>query len=444
MAFMSEIEALDSFSLDERVAALHRSAASDNGGVPAGTNVNMHMHSFFSYNAFGYSPSRIAHEAVANGLYAAGLCDFDVLDGLDEFHNAGLVVGLRTTVNLETRAFLKEYADAEINSPGEPGVTYIMGCGFAAVPEPETDAGRGLQNFRDTARERNMDLVTRINSSLPEIAIDYDSDVLPLTPAGVATERHIVRSYIEQAERAPGNAGDFWGEQLGLAPQEIDSISGTPALDEKVRARLAKRGGLGYVQPTADTFPPVDDFIDWVHSCDAIPTAAWLDGTSSGESDAQAIMELLHGKGAVALNIIPDRNWNLPEPDRTEKVARLKEIVEIADAMHMPINIGTEMNKHGLPFVDDLGGEALRPFAGSFMSGAQIMVGHSLLLRYANFSYAGDAANGTFKDVEEKNRFFQAVGARAPLREDDAKALLEMGPEQAFDRLSDSRVKIPA
>ena len=98
----------------------------------------MHFHSFFSYNAEGWSPSHIAWAAHRAGLYAAGLCDFDVLDGLEEFLQAGELLALRATVNLETRAFVPEYASAEINSPGEPGVTYIMGGGYAAVPEAGT------------------------------------------------------------------------------------------------------------------------------------------------------------------------------------------------------------------------------------------------------------------------------------------------------------------
>jgi len=91
----------------------------------------MHFHSFFSYNAEGWSPSHIAWEAKQAGLYAAGLCDFDVLDGQEEFLHAGELLGLRATVNVETRVFLPEYADKEISSPGEPGVSYIMGAGFA-------------------------------------------------------------------------------------------------------------------------------------------------------------------------------------------------------------------------------------------------------------------------------------------------------------------------
>ncbi len=126
------IEQLDSFDLEERRQALQALAARVDASLPAPIErVNMHLHSFFSYNTKNYSPSHIAWEARRQGLYAAGLCDFDVLDGLEEFLAAGQALGLRATVNLETRAFFSDYAQVDINSPGEPGVTYIMGAGFA-------------------------------------------------------------------------------------------------------------------------------------------------------------------------------------------------------------------------------------------------------------------------------------------------------------------------
>ena len=38
-------------------------------------------------------------------------------------------------------------------------------------------------------------------------------------------------------------------------------------------------------------------------------------------------------KGAVALNIVPDRNWNLKDPaERALKVQKLYEIVDLARA----------------------------------------------------------------------------------------------------------------
>ena len=160
---------INSFDAEERRRALAAEAAK--GGFPApGTNLNMHCHSFFSYNPDSMSPSAIALEAKKRGLSAAGLCDFDVLDGLDEFLEAGEVLSLKTTVNLETRAYMREFADADVNSPGEPGVVYMMGAGFPAIPDEGTEERKALDAYKSGVRKRNEELVDRINSALPDIA----------------------------------------------------------------------------------------------------------------------------------------------------------------------------------------------------------------------------------------------------------------------------------
>ena len=76
-----------------------------------------------------------------------------------------------------------------------------------------------------------------------------------------------------------------------------------------------KRGGVGYVEPSHDAYPRVDEFHRLITACGALPCAAWLDGMSAGEQAMEELLGLLIDQGAVALNIIPDRNWNLADPD---------------------------------------------------------------------------------------------------------------------------------
>jgi hypothetical protein len=439
------INRLNAFSAKDREQAL-RALVASTAFPPAGGDVNMHAHSFFSYNAAGASPSLLAYEARRAGLWAAGLCDFDVLDGLEEFLKAGLIAGVRATVNLETRAFLREYGGVEINSPGEPGVTYIMGAGFVKVPAPSSPEGKTLTAWRRQAASRNLALIRRINPHVPEIGIDLERDVLPLTPSGAPTERHIIRAYCRKAAAVfPADGGAaFWARTLALEPAAAAALLRDPAaLEEKVRAKFAKKGGLGYEQPTEKTFPPADDFTAWCLACGAIPMITWLDGTSAGEADPRAMCECLAAKGCAAVNIIPDRNWNLKDPAASAlKQAKLKEFVETAEAMGLPVNIGTELNRDGLPFADKLEGPALKPFAGIFRRGAAIMCGHSVLFRYAGFSYTGAAAKARFgSDAKAKNRFFEAAGRLPPLTEAKALELLALGPERAFAWFQDEMKK---
>ena len=413
----------------------------------AGTLFNMHCHSFFSYNADGWSPSRVAYECRSRGLCAAALCDFDVLDGLEEFLAAGQLLALRSAVHLETRAYVREQATVDISSPGEPGVAYIMGCGFTGMPVPETAQGKTLAQLRQGAQDRNLALIARVNATLPDIAIDYARDVQPLTPKGVATERHIMRAYRLRAEKAflnPAARAAFWAPLLKCDVSAYAAIeSNVPKMEDLVRNALAKRGGIGYIQPDEKTFPLADDFARWVASCGAIPTIAWLDGTSGGEADCDRLMDLMTGKGCAALNIIPDRNWNLKDPqDAARKQAKLDEVVKACIARDLPVNIGTEMNKGGLPFVDDITGTVLSRYAETFAQGMRVMVGQTLLGRYASAPYLGERALAEFKDIKKRNAFYAAVGALPALTTSCANTLSEAGFEKAFAMLADAAKRV--
>ena len=81
-----------------KAALLEAEAAFENGTIEAAAVTsahNMHCHSFFSYNGYGYSPSYVVYLAKKMGFYAVGLVDFDVLDGVDEFIEALNLLGVR-------------------------------------------------------------------------------------------------------------------------------------------------------------------------------------------------------------------------------------------------------------------------------------------------------------------------------------------------------------
>ena len=74
---------LDSFNPAERKNALEEFKKAF---VTAGESFvcekddnNMHCHTFFSFNGYGYSPTHVACWAKAERLFSAGLIDFDVL-----------------------------------------------------------------------------------------------------------------------------------------------------------------------------------------------------------------------------------------------------------------------------------------------------------------------------------------------------------------------------
>jgi len=338
------VEKLDHFDPVIRRRALEEMAAATHWPPPR-QEINLHAHTFFSYNAYGYSPTHFAVRARQRGLAVAGIVDFDVLDGLEEFHAAGRLLGLKTVVSIETRVFVPEFADRVINSPGEPGIAYYMGVGFvSALRHPF------LEDLRRRAADRNRELLARVNAFTAPVTLDYDRDVLPLTPAGNATERHICEAYAKKG------SPEFWRAKVGEG--------NVAAL---IRAKTMKRGGVGYVQPGKGAFPMIAEMNRFILDAGAIPTLAWLDGTSEGE---QRIEELLEATGAAALAMIPDRNYTPGVKD--QKLRNLYSVVALAERRGLPVFVGTEMNAPGNKFVDDFESAELKPLLPLFLKGASM------------------------------------------------------------------------
>ncbi len=376
---------------------------------------NMHCHTSFSFNAYGYSPTGLAWLAKRRGFKLMGIVDFDVLDGVEEFLAACDQVDVRGAAEMETRVYFPEFATREINSPGEPGIYYHMGIGFTAGSAPGSGA-RLLADMRQRATRRNLDMLNKLNAYLAPVAIDYDQDVLPLTPAGNATERHMLAAYLAAAENRIKDLDEFWAGKLKLPPEQIAALrKDAPAFQNLVRTRLMKRGGVGYAQPGHGTFPSVEEFHAMVEACGAIICATWLDGFSAGEQSMQEELEILTQKGAAALNIVPDRNWNIADPElRRKKVQKLYDIVKLASQFDLPLNVGTEMNTYGNKLIDDFDAPALEPLRQAFLDGAYFVYGHTAIQRANGSGYQSQWAKKHLPSRKEKNAFFTQLGRLVP------------------------------
>ena len=310
-----------------------------------------------------------------------------------------------------------------------------MGIGFTTGQVPEAVAPI-LADMRQRAAGRNRGLIERVNAHLDPVTVDYERDVLPLTPAGNATERHIVVAYLQAAGRTVPDAIAFWAEKLDVPRDQVEVLArDLPKLKNLVRARLMKRGGVGYVQPDSGAFPTVEQVNELIVGCGALPCATWLDGTSAGEQAIEELLDLLIGKGVVALNIVPDRNWNIADPEvRRRKVRNLHEVVRTAQAMALPLNVGTEMNKAGQKLVDDFDAAELAPVRQAFLDGAHFVYGHTALQRALGLGYQSDWARTHLPSRRERNAFYTRMGylvepgqaGLAQLRRMDAK----MGPDE--------------
>jgi hypothetical protein len=404
---------LDSFNGVDREQALGALIEQVEAGqitLPeAGGAVNLHCHTFCSYNSYGYSASKLAWLARKRGLAVAGVVDFDVLDALEEFLAAARRLCLKACVGLETRVFVPEFATRVINSPGEPGICYHMGVGFPKA-NLEGEQGEFLLNLCKTAQERNRELMGRVNEYLRPVELDYERDVLVLTPSGNATERHVCRAYARKAKEVFTNddaLDQFWAEKLGPEAEFLEVPEGIDLLN-MIRAKTMKRGGVGYVAPDKGSFPLMADFNRFVLGAGGIPTMTWLDGLSDGEQSIEELVEVAMSTGTAAVNIIPDRNYTAGVKDK--KLENLHHVVELAEELGLPVVVGTEMNSPGQKFVDDFDSKELSPVLGVFLKGAYIVYAHSVLQQQAGLGYTSEWSKNNFSSVAEKNEFFKKLG----------------------------------
>jgi hypothetical protein len=369
-----------------------------------------------------------------------GIIDFDVLDGVDEFLDACDVVGLRGTAGIETRVFIPEFSQVEINSPGEPGVCYHMGTGFSSSKVPES-AAPALQDIRQRVSQRNQQILNKVNQFLAPLSLDYESDIVPLTPAGNVTERHMVQKIAEKSFDILDDPNQFWSDKLNLPLDEVEKIvKDQNAFNNLLRKKLMKRGGVGYIQPDESTFPTVDEYHAIILAAKALPCSAWLDGTSAGEQEMESLLDLLISKGVAALNIIPDRNWNISDQEvKARKVKELYRVVDLAQSLDLPILVGTEMNAYGQKLMDNFDTPELSPLKEIFMAGAYFVYGHTRMERLSGMGYQSDWSNRHFGDRKAKNAFYEKVGRMAdptfPSYKVSGSITPDLTPLQIFDHL---------
>ena len=334
---------------------------------------NMHCHTFFSYNGYGYSPSYVVYLAKKMGFYAVGLVDFDVLDGVDEFLEALKLLEVRGCCGMETRTFIPELADKEINSPGEPGIAYHLGCGFTSGKVPaEQQAFADM--LRKNANARTRKVVELVNEYLAPVQIDFDAVAKKYTPFGNVTERHVCSAYRDAAAAVFADKNElaaFWSSKLSVSVEEAAKLLDNPVkLEGVIRSKTMKSGGVGYVKPSPESFPTLEDMNKFIIGCGATPTLAWLNGLSAGENALPELIELHKKYGTSAATLIPARNVEGATPEKTAALqAELDRFIAACMENDLPLLAGTEMNAPGQLLVDDFENPALKKHLPALLKG---------------------------------------------------------------------------
>ncbi len=381
-----------------------------------GHDVNNHIHTIYSFSP--YSPTAAVYQSRLAGLATCGLMDHDSIGGAEEFTEAGRILGIATTQGCEVRAKFNDtfLENIRINNPDQDGIGYIA---LHGVPQSSV---RDLRSFLDPIRqarlERNRLMVDRLNDlvRLPELALDFDSEVVSLSTfesGGEITERHILYALALKLINQIGkgkNLTSFVADSLGLP------------CSAKVRAQLDDAGNPYYAYDLLNLFkshyvssfyiqadeecPPICEVVEFTRDHSIILAYPYLgDVTASvtGDKKAQSfedeyldeLFPLLKDLGFNAITYMPSRNTK-------EQLLRLMTLCEEYDFFQIS---GEDINSPRQSFVC----EAMRdPLFAHLYDAAWACIGHEQAagksLDQGMFSVKTMAA---FPDLQDRIRYFK-------------------------------------
>jgi len=129
-------------------------------------NVNNHIHTTYSFSP--YSPAKAVYMAYTNGLGTAGIMDHDSIGGAREFIEAGKILGISTTVGVETRVDMAKTKlnGKRINNTDQDSIAYVA---LHGIPHQYIGAFDGYFSlFRNTRKKQGALRPARNFCSMPK------------------------------------------------------------------------------------------------------------------------------------------------------------------------------------------------------------------------------------------------------------------------------------
>jgi len=324
MIELSLLRSLNAGTKEERLQTL-RSVVSATELIPVDPRmVNNHIHTSYSFSP--YSPAAAVYAARAEGLATCGIVDHDSIGGAREFIAAGEIVGIPTTIGIETRVSFGETAlkDRRTNNPDQTGNSYMV---LHAVPHDKIEAVQAyFATVRVKRNARNRKMIERINELYAGdgVSLDFERDVLPLSQyalGGSVTERHLMLALAKQLLA------------LGIAKLPKDTSELETMLAEYDLVGTLKKDCIPKVFiPATDECPTLSEFVRFAGEVGGILAYAYLgDVTSSVTGDKKAqkfeddyldeLFEVIHKAGIRAMTYMPTRNTQ----DQIERLRKLCE-----------------------------------------------------------------------------------------------------------------------
>jgi len=332
MIDFSLLRSLNAPTKEERLQTLRTAVETANFPATDPRMVNNHIHTTYSFSP--YSPAAAVYAARAEGLATCGIVDHDSIGGAEEFIAAGKIVGIPTTIGIETRVSFAETTlkDRRTNNPDQIGNSYMV---LHAVPHDKIeDVQAYFTPVREKRNARNKAMIAQINAlyAADGVSLDFERDVLPLSQAshgGSVTERHLMLALARQLLSLGKVKLPEHASELEIMLAEYDLV-GTLKKDCIPQVFI----------PATDECPSLSEIVRFADEVGGILAYAYLgDVTSSVTGDKKAqkfeddyldeLFEVVDQAGVRAVTYMPTRNTQA-QIERLRKLCEKYNMLQIS------------------------------------------------------------------------------------------------------------------
>ncbi|MBE9510198.1 MAG: PHP domain-containing protein [Bacteroidetes bacterium] len=372
--------------------------------------VNGHLHSPYSFSAFT-GMEQMFKMATNENIKVLGINDFNTTDGYVEFFNLALKYKIFPLFNIEFMGILRdEQANSiRVNDPNNPGRTYFSGKGLRYPAQPDEENKKILNSIVNESHCQVEEMISKLNDFLHQIGSDIRigiDEIRGKWAKELVRERHIAKALrlkIFEEFNTDKKRRFFLGQLLkDKVPQSLpDDV---PALENEIRARLLKKGGVAYAKENEKAFPEIEKVIEIIMNAGGIPCYPVLLDDKNGdyteyESDPAKLLEKLEEKKVSSIELIPRRN----------DFTKLKEFVLFFDKNGFVISLGTEHNTPAMEpvTVSCRDGKALdQELLSITYRGTSVIAAHQYLHAQGREGYI--RADGTARTDEKE--YFEQLG----------------------------------
>lgn len=374
----------------QRLTALRTLAAA--GPIPREPvkgEVNNHVHTCYSFSP--YTPAMAVLKAFEAGLDAVGSVDHDSVGAARETLEAGMVLGIATTVGCEVRVSFAgtPFADRRLNYPECLGKAYMV---FHGIPVAKLDEVEAFLRPLRAARVERTKAMTALFSDLFVKAglppLDFDRDVAPLAKLGEAggiTERHLCAAAARAVlgGHAPGPlVVPFLEKNLGIpvSPKtaaQIGDPANPHALYDLVGLLKTTLLDRVFLEPGEEECLPVRQAVDFARSVGAIPAYAYLGDVGespTGDKKAETFEDAYLDELAAALGGLGFQSVTYMPPRNT--LAQLRRVQELCSRHGLLEISGVDINSSRQNFHCP---EVLQPEFGHLNQSTWALIAHEKL-----------------------------------------------------------------